>query len=249
MKIFKTFRFKILNIIFCSLLTILFIISILWSKSYWGYYFKKPPIPGNFKTINNVTTLIHYTIDKQNKLYNVNIDTCYSLKEDLEFCHKYPCECYSGRILLLFEDHNIIPVSYTRRDSIEIKVLWQLLDKINMPQKDISKEDTRQMIFTGLFTSFKSNKNEYCFLSLRSWVSVSNDHYQYYEYLFSKNTDENEFTLFNSNQFFIDVAGIECIEWYTIFIMGSILIIVLYIFSIIVLTVVFRKKINYKQSS
>jgi hypothetical protein len=64
------------------------------------------------------------------------------------------------------------------------------------------------------------------FLGVMGW-RVSNDHYPYYEMLFKAPKDSGELTFIWGQRFFYDVAGIEGMEWYRIWLplaLGGILV-------------------------
>jgi len=52
---------------------------------------------------------------------------------------------------------------------------------------------------------------------------VSNDHYPCYEMVFERHPQSGELTLIRGQRFFFDVAGVEGVEWYVIWLLISLI--------------------------
>lgn len=245
---------KLLSVIAIINLAILIIVNVsigVASKNYWGYSFKRPAI---FKEVESALKVEKastiYSIDKDGRKEFI-LDTV-KIDENL-LGRKDPYYGRRNRIFMTFEDnaskHGYLynwykvlldttrEISTERLELINQEIYnsdiiepgesgWDESKNVNGEIVEFMTEDSLRFIYAGL-----------------NGGQVENDHYPFYEFLFSINNGTVK--LKKTNKFFTDIAGIEGIEYSSIepIIMTLITIILFLVYSLIeIVRLIIKKK-------
>ena len=212
------------KIIFASLSSFIVLINITGlylNNYYWGYITKRPCV---FNEVQHATKILNScfvsNVDstgfhswKISKSSNVKFNSLYGRK-DLYYG-------VSDRSLMVFQDNasvgnNLSDFEIIFNDSlrnIDRNILKNLESQIRSsgivdlgePGYDSSGQ------LSGFITEFITKDDEkYVFTGL-SGTNVANDHYSKYEILF--NAENGEYKLLKKQRFYVDIAGLESIEF------------------------------------
>lgn len=163
----------------------------------------------------------------------------------------------ADRIFMVFQDRSHIngdlsdfPKIYNNPKLKVSKYALQSIDKqierSHLVDKGEKNYDSSGQL-NGIVTEFVTEDNvKYVFAGL-SGGEVANDHYPKYEFLFAEKN--NQYELINKQRFYIDIAGIEGLEYANIAPFFSILLTVIGLVSGIIIVTINRKiRIRNKKS-
>ncbi len=235
------------------------IISTTKNIDYWGYAFKRPTV---FKEIGGANTILqcskvtNYDSTGLKLLYVVNDTT-----ENFEnlFGRKDPYYGNVDRPFMVFEDN-----SHKHGDLYDFSNVYYDTTK-DLPSNELESIDTKiqktgiidkgELKFNydhlgqlnGVVTKFKTTDNEtYIFAGLKG-REVSNDHYPFYEFLFVKKN--GNYNLFKKQKYYIDVAGVEGLEYANIAPAFSLLLTIIGILFLTILLTINKIMIKWKKNT
>lgn len=205
---------KSLCSIFLGVIIITFIISITISKMYWGYFISRPSVLKETHDVQAISAIIPITTKTTNdKSKIIVIKKDYSMIEKIKSCNKDQYYCLTGRLLVKFNNLGLIPK--TNNDNLNFPFLFQTIKQTGIltePEKGYNNSDLLQGF---IIDAISKTKKRLIFIALTG-KEVSNDHYPYYEMVFTKKQNSPNLSYINGQRFFYDLAGIEGFEWYVI---------------------------------
>jgi hypothetical protein len=189
--------------------------------NYWGYAFKRPPVFNEILCSDRVITCSRVSnFDSSGiKQLKVVFDTTKSM--DNLYGRKDFYSGISDRIFMVFQDRAHInghlydfPEIYNNQKQKVSKDILKSIDKEVIESRLVDKGekgwDTSGQL-NGIVTEFVTeDSTQYIFAGLGGG-QVSNDHYPEYEFLFA--IKDNQYKLIRKQRFYIDVAGIEGLEY------------------------------------
>jgi hypothetical protein len=191
------------------------------SSKYWGFSFKRPTIFREIFQADKIITFSAVTtyLTLGNRTLSVFRDTS-SLNNGL-LGRKDPYYGSNDRILMVFEDisnihgdlyyfPNIYADSSNKIETGKLKKITNLIYSSGKVDKgEIAINDAR--VLQGIIVEFQTQRNEkYIFAGL-SGPEISNDHYPFYEFLFTES--KNDLKLLKQQRYYFDIAGLEGIEY------------------------------------
>lgn len=198
--------------------TIIFLIilgffgSIIMSKGYWGYFFSRPDIINELKIVGEVQKFVFVRTE-------ATVSGSYQLVKNTDppFYRKFintTGEYYMlvERMLSALQERQLLPENPNTEDLVApYSTLYQEILKSHLIITDGSGEELNGVIIITKTT----NGSELIFFGATGG-EVSNDHYPYYEMVFEKDSHTGQLHFLHGLRFFYDVAGLEGLEWYSV---------------------------------
>ena len=219
-KIIKYEFFKYLTPTYLAFFIAVSTCILFFSTLYWGYAFKRPPIFREISEASNIITLSSSYRDSTHTLRSSNHPTEKELRGRIN-SYDYTTD----RIIMTLEDyqsesnnlgswHKIINDSTQNISKQELEKISQIIYNSGIIEKGEKRWDTTMHVYgyVAKLTAIDSDTLIYCGLK---GMQISNDHYPFYEFLFSVNNRTN-LKLIKSQKFFQDFAGLERIGEYSL---------------------------------
>lgn len=194
---------------------IAFFVSIGISRMYWGYYFARPsliPDVANIEQIRAVVPVQTLSVDGGGRYMVVRED--YSLDEMITSCKRDPNYSLDGRILIDLEQRSLLPVAISNSLS-GLPPLYPLIKRSGIMVQAKEGYPNADLLRGVVVDALDASGGQLVLLGLRSW-ELSNDHYAYYEMVFTVGNGGSDLTYKHGQRFFYDFAGMEGAEWYLI---------------------------------
>jgi len=199
-----------------------FIIAINISKSYWGYYLRRPSVDPLVKTIIKVDSFSNLLTEKnaRGRYYFVPKSPA-SIIEEIKL-RPEDDEYYfiDQRVLYeLQQTGHLLNVEPRPLAAERIAALYPLLEQTGNLYPGEPGYDPMVLRAYALEGNTAVGKN--LLIISASGQQESNDHYPHYEFIFDQSTLDQTPQLVSFRHFFYDVAGIEGHEWPAIFLLIS----------------------------
>jgi hypothetical protein len=193
-----------------TMIGIAFVVSIGISKSYWGYFFKRPPLVREAREITAVTAIVPV---KTQLISPGKREFCaipeYSFSDSIARAKQDPYYCLDDRLLIELQNKKLIPAT----PALSIPELSQLYATLLNSGALVKSENGyhSEDDLAGIVVDATDKSGARLVILALTGGSVSNDHRPYYELVFTGGTS---LSLKREQHFFYDVAGIEGMEWY-----------------------------------
>jgi hypothetical protein len=192
-----------------------FCVAIGFSRVIWGYYCFRPKVPGEMRDIKTVSAVIPVkTVSEGKDHRRMVVRDDYSIADRIVDAKKDAYYCLEERLLLALEARSILP----SRPSTNLSGLPELFPLVRgsgiLVAPDEGYEDADMLSGIVVDATGRSGQR-LVFLGLTG-MQLSNDHYPYYELVFSGTGGTQALSYIRGQRFFYDVAGIEGAEWYAI---------------------------------
>ncbi len=188
-----------------------FLVSIGWSRSYWGYYVRRPSVlteVAKVETVHDVVSLYGE--------WNNGILSLYprpgSIASVLPTARKNPRDYETYRFLAELDDRQKLPEEFSATFPSLKEVLNLVLDEPIV--RDTYEHDRSLTQLWGVAISAEDHAGDPIILLGLRGPAVSNDHYPYFELVYVTQTDDGPYVCQASQMFYFDVAGIEGQEWW-----------------------------------
>jgi len=183
------------------------------SKWYWGYSLFRPPPLEEFHNIARIPVLI--PIERTDSgaappAFVLRNDS--SLAKNLSYAKKNPYDYPSGRLLLTLEKNRLLPAEYSPSIS-NLPPLWPLAQASGLMAASDTGYESDRFLRGIVVDAVDPTGARLVFLGFNGG-QVSNDHYPYYEMLFTAPPGSTNLKFVRGQRLFFDVAGIEGVEWY-----------------------------------
>lgn len=196
-----------------ALLAVSFVVSISASRWYWGYFFMRPPVLGHVHRMKTVTAVVPFAtqIDQNGHPLAVPYPK-YDLGRDLNEFPNDPYYDLTGRVIKAIKPKGNL--SQVLNDNLSVfPGIYEELDKAGLlaasEQGYTSIKSLRGVIVEGT-----DGSGGRIVVVAASGGEVSNDHYPFYEAVFTSAAGSSDLAYAGGQRFFYDVAGIEGLEWY-----------------------------------
>lgn len=249
----KFINIKVLSAIGIINLTVLLTTNILvayMSHDYWGYAFRRPAIFSEAESalkIINASTV--YSVDKNGQKEFV-LDT--SKTDDDLYGREDPYYGNRDRIFMTFQDnaskygylydwHKILTDSSKTISKNTLNQLTEIIYSLSFIEPGEGNWDTSRNLRGEIIEFITEDSVKYYYSGL-SGGQVANDHFPFYEFLFTEKG--GQIRLEKKNKHFYDVAGIEGLEYSTIepIIMTLVFIILLAIYGLTTFAQIIMRK-------
>ena len=229
--VFGTVSLVVIMVSFCLAIGI--------SKCYWGYYLARPKVFTEINNIESVASVIPVRTETDSDgMRRLVADEDYSISNCLARAKEDPYYCLSERLLLALDERGLLPPIH-QTDLSGLPALFPLIENTGIlapPAEGYHDSDLLRGIVIDAVDRFGKRS---VFLGLFGF-QLSNDHYPYYEMLFSGDIGSKELSYVRGQRFFFDSAGMEGFEWYLIWLYLAFPGIVIGFVAVIVITPVFR---------
>ena len=194
-----------------------FLGSTIWSKSYWGYYIRRPGLDTRIRKWEKVLTVtpVSTEVGPEDKKVLI-VDTSRSISDRIEYGRNDRYYCLDARILIALEDEGKLPDSPAHMNAELLHSLHERLDSSGLLIEGYPGYDEAKVLRGVVIEALGIDKKRYVFVAVKGY-EVSNDHRPYYEFLFEADENTSDLELLSHKQFFYDLAGIEGFEWYIMF--------------------------------
>ena len=195
-----------------------FLAAIGISKSYWGYFIRRPGLDRRIHQVEQITTLTPLRSEKQpdGSVRFVTSDG-YDIADRLSVCRDdrpwISYYCLGERILAALDDLGKLPASPERMPSHELAALYHWLEATQLLHRGAPGYD-RARELTGIALAVEGREGQRYLIVGGTGGQVSNDHHPYSELLFHLSEQALDPTLLSCRRFFYDVAGHEGLEWW-----------------------------------
>lgn len=209
------FRHPVLAFIYTSLVVcaVAFFTATGWSKYYWGYFIARPPVLREINRLATVPVVIPVqTLKDENGHCRLALDEDDTLSERVKYGHDDPYYCLDERLLLALEQHQLLPPDFSSDfpDMPDFHARIAQTGILAQPDEGYSDSD----LLHGVVIDGTDSAGRRLVFAGMAGRQLSNDHYPYYEMLFSSSDGTNGLRYVRGQRFFYDVAGIEGAEWY-----------------------------------
>lgn len=198
-----------------------FLGSTIWSKSYWGYFIRRPGFDKRitkWEKVLTVTPLSTQIESDGSKVFVVNPN--YSILGRIEDGRNNRYYSLEARILIALKDSGKLPESPEYMNAELLRSLHERLDSSGLLIEGYPGYDEAKVLRGVVIEALGIDKKRYVFVAVKGY-EVFNDHRPYYEFLFEVDSQTSDLKLLSRKQFFYDLAGIEGCEWYIMFLCSS----------------------------
>ena len=189
-----------------------FVASISASRWYWGYWMSPPPLDARVAGARRVVSATHvYPVEAEGeapaRLEMSSIDHDVGPSNEAELDREYP---FRGRDLLALRKSGAMPPQPASMPVARTETAYESLRGTGLLVAGEWGGGTE--VEATIFELEGATGEPLLFIS-GNGRQVSNDHYPYYEFLFS-NVNPAKPVLLSWRRFYYDVAGMEGLEWY-----------------------------------
>ena len=194
----------------CGCIICGFLVSICWSRVYWGYYLRRPGVDPRIRCWERVLSITPFTatawVSSNTPPWEYVIERDYNVTTALKkakTASEYPYYALRERILLHMDKHGILP---SDAETMQLDRLSHILHQTPI-----------ESVWNGILVEGADRRNQrYLFLGHRPLVY--NDHREYREYLYRLSDYGDTIREIAFQRFFFDSAGFEGMEWNVVFI-------------------------------
>jgi hypothetical protein len=185
------------------------------SRAEWGYFFARPEVLEETDDITAVSAVIPVKTESDRKGHRrIVAQGDYSIADRLEYGKKDPYYCLAERVLLVLDERRLLP-SRPSTDLAGLPALFPLVHGTGILAEPTEGYNDSDMLNGVVIDAVGKSGQRLVFLGLTG-LQLSNDHYPYYELVFSGTKGSKALAYIRGQRFFFDVAGIEGAEWYLI---------------------------------
>jgi len=199
-----------------------FLVSIVFSKYYWGYFFHRPAVLAELKDVTKVVSIIPVATEQTpTGEYHFVANADSSITDRIAYARKDPYYSLDERILVYLEEKYLLPEGIaTSLDPYAN--LYDLLLETGLLAKAQGGYTSAGLLRGVIVEARNTSGSQLVFLSATGG-QVSNDHYPCYEMAFERRPQSDQLTFIRGQRFFFDVAGIEGAEWFVIWLLISLI--------------------------
>ena len=212
----------VFGLLLAGSLALAFLGAIVLSKHYWGYFFARPGADETIVGARHVAsaTPVRASTDERGDIGFAVSDRA-SIDEFLSYSRSDHYSWPEARVLIAFDDRGLLSRSTALMSDERLSSVYALVDKTGILVDGETGYDEARML-RGVVVEADSVEGAPLLVVAAKGSEVSNDHYPYYELIFSQDSQsETGWRLISHRRFFFDVAGIEGMEWPWMFLLLS----------------------------
>ena len=217
---------KILLAVIGGTFALAFLAAIVVSKGLWGYYLYRPALDRRIANAGKVLSVTIVKTTPGGKERTLIPDNSFSIGKTIEYGQTYDYYSLGERALIALKNANRLPASPLPISADRLARLYGVLARTGRLETGQPGYDRAKDLRGVVIEAEGSETNPIVFVGVQGG-EVSNDHYPYYEFLFSDPDHAGDLKLLSAQRFYFDVAGIEGMEWPMFFVAFSALGIVL----------------------
>ncbi len=191
-----------------------FLAAIWINHQIWGYYVARPALDRRIVEAPQVET-----VTRVETISDPSGHRAFSgvpVEEVDSFIQVHPQEggyyVLEGRILRALTDRQTLPAEARGMPAERLRGLYQVLDETGrLEEGEAGYQDAKNL--SGMVVeAWGRDGRPLVFVGVQGGA-VSNDHYAYYEFLFTSDSPGGHLKLLSTQRFYYDVAGEEGVEW------------------------------------
>lgn len=197
-----------------GMLGIMFLLSVGFSRYYWGYALRRPPVLREIREPRRILAVIPIRTETDAEGHRrIVAHADYSLADSLTRAREDSYYNLHPRLLLALDERGALPEAVAT-DLSAVPEMHALIRHTGILAKpEAGYPDADHLSGVAILAEGPSNRRR-LFLGV-SGRQAANDHYPYYEMLFESGGTggDGAFSYIRGHRFFFDVAGIEGMEW------------------------------------
>ncbi|MHC4092308.1 MAG: hypothetical protein ACYSVY_18895, partial [Planctomycetota bacterium] len=183
------------------------------SLNYWGYCFSRPGVDSRVEGFRKVARMSFVSTERQSSGQNHFVhDLKESISKTMREGQRDPYYNLESRILFSLAERDLLPDEAQPIDSERLASLYSLLEKTVALEIGESGYPWAKRLEGIVVEAEGPGQQQFLFVGVRGG-EVSNDHYPYYEVLYSLPEGDGEPVRVSSKRFYFDLAGMEGWEW------------------------------------
>jgi len=184
-----------------------------FSRLHWGYYLARPQPLDEIHDVVSVASIVPVEIEIDNTGVHTKVHSYHATPaEKLPFAQSDPYYCLDERLMKALDARGLLPQDFATTTDGLPPIQTLLEDSGWLADSDPGYNSSGDLRGTVLDTRGPDGER-LVFLGMMGH-QVSNDHYPYYELLFSVPEDGAAPRYLRGQRFFFDVAGIEGMAWF-----------------------------------
>jgi hypothetical protein len=205
-----------------SVVCVAFLASIIFSKFYWGYFFHRPTVLAELKDVTKVMAITPVTTEQTSTgEYRFVISSDFSAADQIAYARREPYDNLDERILVYLDEKHLLPEEIATSIAPHTD-FYGLLSETGLLAEAQDGYTSAGLLKGVVVEARHASGSELVFLSVTGG-QVSNDHYPCYEVVFEKHPQSGQLTFIRGQRFFFDVAGIEGLEWFVMWLVVSLI--------------------------
>jgi hypothetical protein len=196
----------------CGTMGLAFLAAIFVSKELWGYYLYRPSLDSRIVNARRVLSVTIVNTAPVGTARTLVPDNSFSIDKRIEYGRANNYYSLGERALIALKDEGRLPASPPPMSPDRLAQLYSKLAGTGRLEAGEPGYE-RAMDLRGVVIEAESADGGLLVFVGIQGGEVSNDHYPYYEFLFSGSGPEDDRRLLSAQRFYFDVAGIEGMEW------------------------------------
>lgn len=181
--------------------------------SMWGYPFARPSARATVEGIATVDAVSSVTCTFRSSRPECEGQAPEDIPSDIANCRKDPYYCLNSRLLLALHDDGRLPRDTAQLSASALRKVETAFGSHDVRVRADPGYDGDRILSGVAISGVQADGRRLLALGVRG-AQISNDHYPYYELLI----DATDGSVVKHTVFFYDVAGLEGLEWWPIFI-------------------------------
>jgi hypothetical protein len=194
-----------------------FLAAVIVSKGLWGYYLYRPPLDrriGDARKVISVTSVSTAPVGAERALV-ANAD--YSIDQLIDYGRTNDYYSLGERALIALRDRGRLPTTPPTMSPERLARLYGVLARTGwLEAGELGYEHAKDL--RGVVIEAEGDDGGPLLFVGVQGGEVSNDHYPYYEFIYSGRSAGGDPILLSAQRFYFDVAGIEGMEWPVFFV-------------------------------
>lgn len=205
--------------VFAATLVLAFLAALVCSRLTWGYFFQRPGVDPRILQAKEIVSATPVTTRKTEDGFTFEVAQEDSLPGYMSWGRQYPYDSPASRVLLALEERKLLPSAPRKMPSGRLAAMYSLVESTSqLVDGESWRYGGAKMVSGVILEAIGTNDESLLFVAVRGG-EVSNDHYPFYEFLFSAPELCAEFKLVSWIRFYYDIAGIEGFEWPAMFVL------------------------------
>ena len=189
------------------------------SKSYWGYWFRRPNVLPEAKSLVSVDQVVAVTTGEPAST-KFQIDDSYA-KDDAYLPDDY--YFLDERHWVTLVENGVLPADFSFEQELGLLTnFYQQLSATELLATPTPGYEDNAQYLEGVVTIGTTANGEQLALASLKGGQMSNDHYPYYEMVFHIDPATQALTFVRGQRFFYDLAGLEGAEWPALWILFTV---------------------------
>ena len=201
-------------------LALAFLAAMAASKELWGYYLSRPSLDRRIVNARKVRSVTIVNTAPGRDERTLVPDTSFSIRQRIEYGRRYDYYSLGERALIALKDANRLPAAPPPMSADRLARLYGVLAGTGRLEAGEPGYDRAKDLRGIVIEAEAADGQPLVFVGVQGG-EVSNDHYPYYEFLFSGPDSAGTWKLLSEQRFYFDVAGIEGLEWPMFFVAFS----------------------------